>query len=192
MLNFLCEEAATTNNGMTRVVMTGFLIIVLVGMLVLPYISSRKKNREYEAMISSLKVGDLVKTAGGIIGRITKIMNKGEINTVILETGSKTEKSYMEFDINMIYCILKAAKVEGEQTELEEVEEDEDEDETEDSAEENAETENVAEPVAEEMTETTEEPATEEKMTEEKPAEKTYKTKTAVVKKTTKKSNKKK
>ena len=191
MLKFLCEEAATTNNGMTRVVMTGFLIIVLVGMLVLPYISSRKKNREFESMISSLKVGDLVKTAGGIIGRITKIMNKGEINTVILETGSKTEKSYMEFDINMIYCVLKAAKTEGEQTELEDDEEDEDEA-TEESEDESQETENAAEPVVEKMTETTEEPTTEEKPVEEKPVEKTYKTKTSAVKKTTKKSSNKK
>ena len=63
-------------------------------------------------MISSIKVGDLVKTAGGLIGRVTKITDKGEIKTIILETGSKTEKSYMEFDISSVYCVLKSTKVE--------------------------------------------------------------------------------
>ena len=116
MIKFLCEETATTGNDtITRVVMTVLLIVVMAGMLIMPYFSSKKRNKEYEAMVNSLKAGDLVKTAGGIIGRIVKIMNKGEINTVILETGSKTEKSYMEFDLNMIYCVLKSAKAENEE-----------------------------------------------------------------------------
>jgi preprotein translocase subunit YajC len=71
-------------------------------------------------MISNIKVGDLVKTAGGIIGKITKITEKGEIKTVILETGSKTEKSYMEFDMSMIYCVMKSTKVEEPKEEVEE------------------------------------------------------------------------
>ena len=108
MMNFICA-----GNGAGTIVYTVIILVVLVAMLILPMFTQRRKNREYAEMLSSIKVGDLVKTAGGIIGRITKISDKGDIKTVILETGSKTEKSYMEFDMSMIYCVMKSTKVEN-------------------------------------------------------------------------------
>ena len=109
MMNYICAEQA---NGTSTIIIYVVLIIALVAMLIMPYFTQKKKNKEYMDMIESMKVGDLVKTAGGIIGKITKISDKGDLKTVILETGSKTEKSYMEFDITMIYCVLKSTKVE--------------------------------------------------------------------------------
>ena len=109
MMNYICAEQA---NGTSTIIIYVVLIIALVAMLIMPYFTQKKKNKEYMVMIESMKVGDLVKTAGGIIGKITKISDKGDLKTVILETGSKTEKSYMEFDITMIYCVLKSTKVE--------------------------------------------------------------------------------
>ena len=108
MINFICAEA----NNTTSIIVYVVLIVALIAMLIMPYFTQRKKNREFLNMLESMKVGDLVKTAGGIIGKITKITDKGDIKTVILETGSKTEKSYMEFDMAMIYCVLKSTKVE--------------------------------------------------------------------------------
>lgn len=116
MLNFLCADEAS--NG-SSIVIYVILIVMVVAMLVLPYFTNRKRNQQYMDMLSSIKVGDLVKTAGGIIGRVTKITDKGEIKTVILETGSKSEKSYMEFDISSIYCVLKSTKVEESKEESE-------------------------------------------------------------------------
>lgn len=90
------------------------LIVVLVLMLVMPYFTQKKRNKEYMDMLSGIKVGDLVKTAGGIIGKINKITDKGEVRTVVIETGSKTQKSYLEMDITMIYCVLnKTTKTEN-------------------------------------------------------------------------------
>lgn len=106
MMNFICAQSSS------NVAFSVILIVALLGMLIFPYFTQRKKNKEYVDMLNGIKVGDLVKTAGGIIGKITKITDKGEIRTVILETGSKTEKSYMEFDMSMIYCVLKSTKVE--------------------------------------------------------------------------------
>ena len=167
MINFLCE-AANTGDGVSRGVLTALLIVVLIGMLVMPYMSSKKRNREYEAMVNSLKAGDLVKTAGGIIGRIVKIMNKGDINTVILETGSKTEKSYMEFDLNMIYCVLKSAKAENEEADDLDDEDEEENEEAEAQVEETTEA-----PVEEaQETETAAEEATEEKVAQKKDTDK--------------------
>lgn len=116
MINFICAEA----NNTTSIIVYVVLIVALIAMLIMPYFTQRKKNREFLNMLESMKVGDLVKTAGGIIGKITKITDKGDIKTVILETGSKTEKSYMEFDMAMIYCVLKSTKVEAKEETSEE------------------------------------------------------------------------
>ena len=108
-MNFICAGA---NNNVGTIIIYAVLIVVLLAMLIMPYFTQKKKNQEFIKMLDAMKVGDLVKTAGGIIGRITKITDKGDIKTVILETGSKTEKSYMEFDMSMIYCVLKSTKAE--------------------------------------------------------------------------------
>ena len=168
MMNFICADQA---NGTSTIIIYVVLIVALVAMLIMPYFTQRKKNREFMEMIDSMKVGDLVKTAGGIIGKITKITDKGDIKTVILETGSKTEKSYMEFDMTMIYCVLKSTKVEETKEE-------------------------VKEEVAEETTPVEETPAEEVKeevkAEEKKTTKKTSTTKKAPAKKTTSKTTAKK
>ncbi len=121
MLKFLCADTA---NSTTSIIIYVVLIVALLFILVAPFFTQKKKNREYQDMLSSLKAGDIVRTAGGVIGRIVRIVDKGEIKTVILETGSKTEKSYMELDLNMIYCILKSSKAEAEEPKTEEIKED--------------------------------------------------------------------
>lgn len=107
-MKFLCENANTGSSVVIYIV----LAVMVVAMLILPYFTNKKRNQQYMDMISSIKVGDLVKTAGGIIGRVTKITDKGEIKTIILETGSKSDKSTMEFDISSVYCVLQSTKVE--------------------------------------------------------------------------------
>ncbi len=112
-MRFMCAETAGGSNIAVYVI----LIVMVLAMLILPYFTNKKRNQQYMEMISNIKVGDLVKTAGGIIGKVTKITDKGEIKTIILETGSKSEKSYMEFDISSVYCVLKSTKVEKEEKE---------------------------------------------------------------------------
>ena len=90
-MNFICAE----NGGAGSIVVYVVLIVAMLALLIMPYFTQKKKSQEFAKMLEAMKVGDLVKTAGGIIGRITKITDKGDIKTVILETGSKTEKSYM-------------------------------------------------------------------------------------------------
>lgn len=118
-MKFMCADAAGSGSN---VVIYVVLIVMVLAMLILPYFTNKKRNQQYMNMISSIKVGDLVKTAGGIIGKVTKITDKGEIKTIILETGSKTGKSYMEFDINSVYCILKSTKAEESKEETSEQE----------------------------------------------------------------------
>lgn len=114
-MNYLCAS-----QGTSTFVVYGLLIVALIAMLIMPYFTQKKKNQEYMKMLENIHVGDLVKTAGGIIGKVNKITDKGDIKTVVLETGSKSEKSYMELDMSMIYCVLKSTKapaVEGDKKE---------------------------------------------------------------------------
>ena len=156
-MKFLCENASQGSPIVVYII----LAVMVVAMLIMPYFTNKKRNQQYMDMISSIKVGDLVKTAGGIIGRVTKITDKGEIKTIILETGAKSSKSTMEFDISSVYCVLQSTKVE-------------------EPKEENKETAEVSEEPVAEMTEV-EAPVVE---TEEKPkvAKKTTTKKTATKK----------
>ena len=53
-------------------------------------------------MLDSMKVGDKIRTIGGIIGRVVKINRDSDIPTVVIETGNKGDKSTMEFDVTAI------------------------------------------------------------------------------------------
>ena len=75
-------------------------------MLVLPTITQKKKMKEYNNMLNALHVGDEVCTVGGIIGRVTRIDRKGDMQTFTMETGSKGNKSTMTFSMNSIGYIL--------------------------------------------------------------------------------------
>ena len=52
-------------------------------------------------MVETLKIGDRVKTIGGICGFVVQI-NDAE-NTFVLETGLEGNKSYVKFDKGAIY-----------------------------------------------------------------------------------------
>lgn len=113
MLNLLLD--ATTNPQATPKqgswVIYVILIALVVVMLVLPTITNKRRMKEYNTMLDQLRVGDEVRTIGGIIGRVTKISNKGEVKTFTLETGSKGSKTTMEFDLSAVGTVLKSTYV---------------------------------------------------------------------------------
>ena len=83
---------------------TMFLVIALLGIVVLfvwQSISGKKKQQEAQNMVNSLKIGDRVKTIGGVCGFVVEINNNE--NTFVLETGTDDKKSYVKFDKGAIY-----------------------------------------------------------------------------------------
>lgn len=179
-MKFMCEAATSGSNVAIYVI----LIVMVLAMLILPYFSNKKRNQQYMEMINGIKVGSVVKTAGGVIGRVTKITDKGGVKTIILETGAKSNKSTMEFDINSVYCILESSKAEKSKDEAETVETENVEETKEESVEETKEesVEEVKEEVVAEETKL-EEPVSEK---ETKKAPKAKKTSTSKTKKSTK------
>ena len=91
-----------------------WIYIVLIGlmavMLILPMITNRKRSKDYNNMLDSIRVGDTIRTIGGIIGRITKINEKDGYKTIIIETGAKNAKTTMELDFASIYSVVNQSK----------------------------------------------------------------------------------
>lgn len=101
LLNLLEGEAAPkSNNTATIIVMIG-LIVVIIALLVWSNINAKKKQKEAQEIVNALKIGDRVKTIGGVCGFVAEI-NDAE-NTFVLETGTEDKKSFIKFDKGAIY-----------------------------------------------------------------------------------------
>ncbi len=100
ILSLLLEEAEPKNNWGSLIIM-GVLIVAIIGLFVWQTISGKKKQKEAQNMVNTLKIGDRVKTIGGICGFVAQI-NDAE-NTFVLETGLEENKSYIKFDKGAIY-----------------------------------------------------------------------------------------
>ncbi len=92
-------EPAT--GGGSTYLMFGLIFAVIIGLMVWQSISGKKKQKEAQARVDALKVGDRVKTIGGICGFVAEINNNE--NTFVLETGLDDKKSYVKFDKGAIY-----------------------------------------------------------------------------------------
>ena len=108
LLNLLLDGAGTgsgnttpQNGGAGSIIIMGVLIIAIIGLFVWQSISGKKKQKEAQNMVNSLKIGDRVKTIGGVCGFVAEINNAE--NTFVLETGTDDKKSYVKFDKGAIY-----------------------------------------------------------------------------------------
>ena len=95
MLNLL------SGGGGGQIVIFAVLLVAIIGLFVWQSISGKKKQKEAQEKVNALKVGDRVKTIGGVCGFVVEINNAE--NTFVLETGTDTNKSYVKFDKGAIY-----------------------------------------------------------------------------------------
>ncbi len=91
----------TGGNQIGTIIAMVVIVVAIIGLFVWQSISGKKKQKEAQNMVNSLKIGDRVKTIGGICGFVAQI-NDAE-NTFVLETGLEENKSYVKFDKGAIY-----------------------------------------------------------------------------------------
>lgn len=114
LYNFLAEDGGGTAANSTLITVVFVVIIVaMIGLLIWQTISGKKKQKEAQSMLNALKIGDRVKTIGGVCGFVVEI-NDAE-NTFVLETGTDGDKSYVKFDKGAIY---QTAPAQGSAVEL--------------------------------------------------------------------------
>lgn len=72
--------------GGGSIIMIVILIVLFVGMMLISIIPQKKKQKEYEAMQSAIKVGTRIMTIGRLIGTVVAINTD---NTIELDIGTK-------------------------------------------------------------------------------------------------------
>lgn len=61
------------------------LILIFVIMYVLMIRPQQKKMKEHKAMVEALRRGDMVVTQGGIVGKVSKVKEDGELEVEIAD-----------------------------------------------------------------------------------------------------------
>lgn len=104
--NLLSETTNTTgtqggcqNSG--TIVLIVAMVVILAVMMFFTNRSNKKRQKEAEEKLKSLRVGDKVKTIGGICGVVTEIDDAE--NTFVLMTGSDDGVSYLKLDKFAVY-----------------------------------------------------------------------------------------
>ena len=120
-LNLLAEAANKQESNPIALIGMIVITVAIIAFMVWSSISNKKKRKQAEEALSSIKIGDRVKTIGGICGFIVQI-NDDE-NTFVLETGLEETKSYIKLDKQAIY---QTAPANGNKAEAKEYKEDKD------------------------------------------------------------------
>ena len=61
------------------------LILIFLIMYFLLIRPQQKKMKEHQAMVAALRRGDQVVTAGGVVGKVTKVRDDGEVEVEIAQ-----------------------------------------------------------------------------------------------------------
>ena len=95
------EDATPSGNNTLITVIFVVIIVAMIGLLIWQTISGKKKQKEAQDMIDALKIGDRIKTIGGVCGFLVEINNAE--NTIVIETGTDKDKCRIKFDKGAIY-----------------------------------------------------------------------------------------
>ena len=112
MYNLLTAETGTS---WAFYVIIGVMLVLVIGFMIWQSITGKKKQQQAIEMVDKMKIGDKVKTIGGVCGYVAEINNAE--NTFVLKTGMDGKESYVKFDKGAIY---QTAPVETEKAEKKE------------------------------------------------------------------------
>lgn len=101
-------QAAGGNQMITMLVTFGLIIVIFYFLIIRP---QRKKQKDTQSMLSSLRKGDKVATLGGIRGQVTAVKE----NTVVIKVDDNTK---IEFNKSAVSSVLerKESKENAEET----------------------------------------------------------------------------
>ncbi len=95
------ESAPSGGGNYTMLIMIGLLVVIMVIMMFTSSRANKKRQKEAEEKLNGMRVGDRVKTIGGICGIVVEINN--DENTFVLETGKGNTGSFVKFDKVAVY-----------------------------------------------------------------------------------------
>ncbi len=98
---FLAQAQQTSPSGAQALVQFAPLVLMFAAMYFLLIAPQRKKQKEHEKMMSSLKTGDEIITTGGIYGTITSVKD----DRYIVRVGDNNQK--LEISKSFIHALVK-------------------------------------------------------------------------------------
>lgn len=91
----------------SAIIMIVLLAIMVIVLIVLPMFTNKRRNKAINELHSSLCPGDVIKTVGGIVGKIIEIKEISPVDKeMVVETGVGDNKSTMVFDIQAVYQVV--------------------------------------------------------------------------------------
>jgi preprotein translocase subunit YajC len=75
------QTAGADGPGLIATLIPFLLIFLIMWLLIIR--PQQKKMKEHKAMVEALRRGDQIVTAGGIVGRVTKVREDGELEVEI-------------------------------------------------------------------------------------------------------------
>jgi len=102
LISLLADETSKPQgDSTTTIIMWIVLAVVIIAFFIWTTVSNKKRQKQEQERLASIKVGDKVKTIGGICGFIVELND--EENTFVVETGTDDKKSYIKLDKQAIY-----------------------------------------------------------------------------------------
>lgn len=99
--------AADNFSNILLIVLLAVMVIVII---VLPMFTNKKRQKQVSDLQNSVKVGDTIKTVGGIIGKVVEVRGISAVDKeMVIETGYAENKTTMVFDIQAVYQVMSAA-----------------------------------------------------------------------------------
>lgn len=114
MKNLLCmADPQGGNSWILLLVMGAFLVLIILTSI----IPQKKRQKEMMNMLNNIKVGDEIKTIGGMVGTITAMEDTG---LLVINVGTESAPTFIKIDRVAIYSIKKQEEVPAVQEVVEE------------------------------------------------------------------------
>lgn len=94
-----------------QIILIAVIIVFFVLYIVLTILRQKKGVSQQKQMLDSIKVGNKIKTIGGLIGTIVDFHTlPNNEKTIVLECGEGDKVCYLEYDINAILQVIKSSE----------------------------------------------------------------------------------
>lgn len=106
MKNLFCmaDPAQGGDSWILLLVMGAFLVLIILTSI----IPQKKRQKEMMNMLNNIKVGDEIKTIGGMVGIITEMEESG---LLVINVGTENAPTFIKIDRVAIYSIKKQEEV---------------------------------------------------------------------------------
>lgn len=103
LIPYAHADAGSPTGGIETLLLIGGMFVLMYFMIIRP---QRKRQKEHRSLIDNLAKGDEVVTAGGILGKVTKV----DETYMVLEVSKEVE---LKFQKQSIHAVLPKGTIKG-------------------------------------------------------------------------------